>query len=263
MNYGDKGPAVRAAQVALGDAGHDPGPTDGILGDRTWDALRRYSRDLVLGWTPEVPQEVIDTLLGLGPTVPPPGGGSVPCGAIFEADLGGGVALYDVSHALPTHASKKYPIRTRAVEGVVVHHSGADGADGFLGLVNHASYCVEHSDWAGAAYHVWVSGTADRDGEGRIAVYRANPDETLAWATGGCNEITMGLGFQGDLSERMMTPDQRAAFEPLVGWMLSRHSLRTMALGLHSEAHRWGGRPKASCPGPFLTEMVRRYRGAL
>jgi lysozyme family protein len=53
---------IRVVQQALKDAGHDPGPIDGVRGSRTIAALRRYTAAPAPG-APEPQRAVIDEFL--------------------------------------------------------------------------------------------------------------------------------------------------------------------------------------------------------
>ncbi len=45
IKRGDRGPAVRRAQNRLNMRGYEPGPLDGLFGNRTHRAVRRYQSD--------------------------------------------------------------------------------------------------------------------------------------------------------------------------------------------------------------------------
>jgi len=45
IRRGDRGPAVRRAQNRLNQRGYEPGPLDGLFGNRTHRAVRRYQSD--------------------------------------------------------------------------------------------------------------------------------------------------------------------------------------------------------------------------
>lgn len=82
MRYGDKGTDVERLQQALIDRGYQLPEygADGHLGDETWDAIQRFSRDMGLGWAPEVPLGTMSELLKkpAPPVVVPPPATFVP-----------------------------------------------------------------------------------------------------------------------------------------------------------------------------------------
>ena len=45
LRRGSSGTAVRQLQEALKEAGHDPGPIDGIFGPKTEAAVKKFQRD--------------------------------------------------------------------------------------------------------------------------------------------------------------------------------------------------------------------------
>ena len=262
MRYQDTGERVRDVQVALGDAGHDPGPTDGVLGDRTWSALKGYCKERVLGWAPVVPQATLDSLMG--PAARPPPGGTVPDGATFEADLGNGVALYDVSAMLPRHESKVYS--TREPGGIVrayAHHSGALGADGYAGMANSAQYAIDHRGWPGMPYTAWLPYVPDIDADGRLVIYRGQKDVVRSYHTGGeANAHGVGYALQGDLSVTAPSIAQHRLFHAFVLWLARSYALSgDNGLSFHSESAQYGGSGKSSCPGPHVEALVKEARG--
>lgn len=180
---------------------------------------------------------------------------------IFEAQLAGGIALYDVSDVLPRHKAKNY--RNRPVADIVRqyhHHSGALGLPGLPGAAGAARYRIRKSGWPGHPYHFWLSYQADRDEQGRIVVYRCQPDAVLCYHTGGLNGGGLGICWQGNLTKRPPSSDQIEAAEALIPWLIERYP--GIGISWHSEAARWGGRSKPACPGPFVEDWLREYREA-
>lgn len=187
---------------------------------------------------------------------------TLPAEAIFEAEIAGGLALWDVSFLLPT-GGRKYPHRDpEGITRIYIHDSGADGQHGFDGARNSARYVVEHRHWPGAAYHFWCPSWPDRDAENRMAIYRMQRDDVLCYHTGGLNKTGIGVCVQGRLGERGGTPEQIDMLEGLLPWLRDRYRLLSDSdwLSMHSEAHRWGGHAKPSCPGPAMAAWVRAYR---
>lgn len=189
----------------------------------------------------------------------------IPDGAVYEARLAGGVALLDVSHLLPRHPTKHYRKRREpwAVERVYMHHSGAMGLMGYEGARGSARYCVQSRGWPGMPYTYWLSFVPDRTEADELVVYRCQRDEVRSYHTGGsANTHGVGVCWQGRLTSLRPSPAQYEMAEALVPWLEERHQLRTEWLSWHSEAHRYGGRRKAACPGPFVVDWAREWRDA-
>ena len=191
----------------------------------------------------------------------------LPPDAKFEAEIAGGVALYDVADLLPRHPTKRY--RRRPVEAIVRqyhHHSGALGRPGYEGAYRSALYIVrpEWRGWPGAPYHYWLSHAPDRDAQRRLAVYRLQPDAVRSYHTGArANTHGIGVCWQGDLSRTEPSPAQVEMAEALVPWLIERHELAVPdGISWHSEAGRWGGKGKPACPGPHVERWLREYREA-
>lgn len=110
--YGDTGEPIKQLQrnlLANGYALPQYG-ADGFLGDETWNALRAFSKDRGLGWTPEVPPAVMSAL-----ALPP----------VQVVDL---TAL----QSNPPHASSKFKLDStgkvvtrdpRTITGIVLHQT--------------------------------------------------------------------------------------------------------------------------------------------
>lgn len=124
MKYGDKGVDVENLQKVLIARGYEL-PTygaDGHLGDETWDALQRFSRDRGLTWQPEVP---FDSLAELIKRPAPPVVVRPP-----DGDFEPKVPFIDLRHLQkdPHPKSKVFGNRTvrravSAVTGVTLHQT--------------------------------------------------------------------------------------------------------------------------------------------
>lgn len=223
----------------------------------------------------------------------------IPEGADFEAVLSDNVVLYDVSHLLAEMSAElrdrmKEEVRRgerdsdsirhayggrdpEEIESIVIHKSGADGPDGYDGVVATTRFVVYHRGWYGCAYPFWMSKVLDRDEEGRLVVYRTQPDDVRSWHTGGrMNRVATAIGVQGaydgewDLTdrgiprvEREPSEDQIKALPLLVDYLAKRHGVE---LGRRHEDDDWGltghwehGKPV--CPGDYLRRWVMEYRG--
>lgn len=191
----------------------------------------------------------------------------LPDGAVFEAQVAGGIALYDISHILPAHPKRKYRERdVNGIERVYTHHSGALGARGYRGAVGTARYAIRETSkrkpWPGAAYHFWFAYHADRDLDGRLVIYRLQPDEARSYHTGEeANDHGLGLCWQGNLREKLPSADQIEMAEGFYPWLFETYSLTVPdGFSFHSEAGKYGGKSKPTCPGPHVTAWVKRWR---
>jgi hypothetical protein len=184
----------------------------------------------------------------------------IPPGARLEADLGHGVALYDVSHLLQRTPREQHRDPADIVR-VYHHHSGALGRDGYQGLAASVRYVVmmRKPPFPGPAYTYWLSYSPDLDGEQRMAVYRAQPDDIVSWHTGlAANRHGVAICWQGNLSKARPTAAQRRMSERLCLWLEDRHP--GLEHSYHAEAGRYGGRTKATCPGPHVRTWVDSWR---
>ena len=191
---------------------------------------------------------------------------NLPEGAILETMLAGGVALYDISHLLPT-GKRAYSKRSaKKIVRAYFHHSGALGASGFKGPYNSTKYVVDNRGFRGAAYHFWFPYEECKDAEGNLVVFRLNKDETRSYHTGKkANTHGIGCCFQGNLSKIPMSANQEELAEAFVPWALEKYplALDNTPLSFHSESGKFGGKPKPSCPGPHVTKWLVDYRESM
>jgi hypothetical protein len=205
----------------------------------------------------------------------------VPEGAVFEDQVAGGIALYDVSALLPVHKKKKY--EERDVGGIVRiynHHSGALGKSGYEGLLASTKYGIRdkkkkrkngdeyiQKGWPGQPYTFWYSFEPDYDDENRIVIYRANLDVTRSYHTGkDANGHGVGVAWQGNLTKVEPSAAQIEMAEAHFPWCLDRYGLTGAdykPFSWHAEAGEFGGKTKKSCPGPHVTAFVQDYRSRL
>jgi N-acetyl-anhydromuramyl-L-alanine amidase AmpD len=187
----------------------------------------------------------------------------LPSRAVFVEKLAGGCALWDISKLLYRHRTKHFGNR-KTVERIYLHHSGARGFPGFDGAANSARYVVNERGFPGPAYHYWLSYAPDVDANNRLVVYQLNPDRTRVWHTGGeANDHGIGVCWQGKLTGEEWRPSQEQyeMAEALLPWLLADHGLLLPgALSFHSEAGKYGGKPKAACPGEHIETWARNYR---
>lgn len=196
---------------------------------------------------------------------------TIPNEAEFEARVAGGVVLYDVVKALPRHKVKRYRDRDEPIERVFTHHSGALGRAGFEGMAASARYVVspkrpwkKNGDWPGFAYTYWLAYKADTDRQGNLVIYRGNHDETRSNHTGGTNDNSIAVVWQGNTTKKPPSSDQIEMAEAFYPWLVERHkaTLVQPALSFHAEAGKYGGRSKRTCPGSHLEMWLRGYRAS-
>lgn len=193
---------------------------------------------------------------------------TLPADARFEAEIAPGVALFDASHLLP---GKGYPRRDPAtIDRAFVHHSGARGRDGFAGLLASARYVTRAKPsgrgWPGMPYTYWIQDggpdDVDRDSEGRLVVYRGQPDDVRSYHTGGeANTFGVGVALQGNTTARPLSWSHEEGLEALLPWLIERHRLIVpFGIGWHSIASSMSGKSKPGCPGKAAEAwLVSRY----
>jgi hypothetical protein len=183
----------------------------------------------------------------------------LPPGAIFEAEIqhpsGETVALYDVSHLLPTRQGRPQKPRPRGAKIIrwYVHKSGGEGPDGWRGILAMVGYVIRKRTMPGAPYTLWAARAPGRDAEGRLVLYRLVADDRRSWHTGGkANDHGAALVLQGNTSRRDLTPDQRIVAEAALQYATGpRYPDLDAAdpVSTHSRSRRYGGTGKPVCPG--------------
>ena len=185
----------------------------------------------------------------------------IPPGAILEAVIphpsGETVALWDVSHLLPTRQGRPQKPRPAGAKIVrcYVHKSGGEGSRGFDGLLASARYVVTHRQFPGMPYTFWASTVPDVDPDGRLVLYRGAADDRRTWHTGGpCNDHGVALALQGNLSRRDLAPDQRRVGEAAIAYILTSGRYPDLdpahPISTHSRAKSYGAvKSKSICPG--------------
>lgn len=179
-----------------------------------------------------------------------------------------GVCVWDVSHLLPKRLHpRRADIRPEGqdIERLYTHHSGALGLPGFKGMLNSARYVVGQRDFPGFPYHFWFPYEPVVDPRGCLVIFRGHRDEYRAWHTGGrANDHGVAVCWQGDLRHKEPSPNQLELAEAFYPWAVQRYQLkRPDQLSFHSEADKYGGRKKPSCPGPHVENWLRRWRREL
>jgi len=202
---------------------------------------------------------------------------TIPNDALLETDLGDGVVLYDVSHLLKRHPTKKYLKRdAKKIAAIVVHKTGADGPPGFKAAEAMTNFCVDHRGWPGAAYTFILPRVPDEH-DGRLVVYRCNRDDVRSYHTGGqMNETGVGIGVQGNYDgewdllssglpriAREPTAAQWTMLKRLVDWLAISHGI---VVGRTGPDDDWGltghwEHGKIICPGDALRLWTQTQRG--
>lgn len=187
-----------------------------------------------------------------------------------------GIILVDISDILPRHKTKRYRKRSKPISRHFFHHSGRPGKPGFAGVRNMVRYCVEHRGWPGSPYTYWIPyfefwwwdfleeisemrGIIQPENDGTIGghdlvYFRCQSDELRTYHTGGlANSTGVATAFQGNTTIDGLSESQIEITEahiPFVGKPIS----------WHSEADRYGGKRKPSCPGRDAEKWLKAYR---
>lgn len=186
-----------------------------------------------------------------------------PAGAILEAVIqhpsGQAVALYDVSHLLPTKKGRPQPARPAGakIRRFYWHKSGGEGGPGIAGILAMVRYVVGKRMFPGAPYTFWAATAPERDAEGRLVGYRLVADDRRSWHTGGvCNDHGISAALQGNLSRRDLTPDQRIVAEAFTIYVTTSGRYPDLdaaaPVSTHSKAKTFGAKKsKSICPGSY------------
>lgn len=185
-----------------------------------------------------------------------------PESGIVEAVLKRSVIM-DVVHLLPTHRSKRWRKRDpQLINRVFVHHSGALGSEGFKGMRGSARYSVSDTPkkkgWAGFAYTYWLADLADLMPNGKLVIYRGNPDEARTYHTGGkANTRGTAFCFQGNRTRISPSEEQLIMGVDLVAHLRKRHTLASPdPFCPHSGSKPYGGTGKQTCPGSYIEQWI-------
>lgn len=214
---------------------------------------------------------------------------------IDDPDGGPGIVIIDVSAEIANYAEGKTIAAKRdgkkrkrkfsrrdpdKIDTLIIHKSGGNGPPGFRGALATTGYVVYHRGWHGAAYTFWASRELDRDPEGRLVIYRLQPDTVRSWHTGGrMNNVGIALGIQGNYDgqwdllssglpriEREPTEDQWYALPLFCDWVERTYPFIVFEQEDEDDdfgltGHWEHGKPV--CPGDALRVWVRRRRGEL
>lgn len=196
-----------------------------------------------------------------------------PAGAIFEAVIqhpsGQQVALYDVSHLLPTKKGRPQPARPAdaKIKRFYWHKSGGEGGPGLAGILAMVRYVVGKRMFPGSPYTFWAATAPDVDADGRLVLYRLVADDRRSWHTGGvCNDHGGSLALQGNLSRRDLTPEQRIVAEAGLQYVLESGrypDLGPNPVSTHSRAKKYGAKKsKSICPGTYAERWLDGWLAA-
>lgn len=199
----------------------------------------------------------------------------LPTGAILEAVIphpsGETVALYDVSHLLPTKQRRPQPARPNGakIQRLYVHKSGGEGGPGLPGIQAMVRFVVGKRMFPGAPYTFWAATAPERDAEGRLVLYRLVADDRRSWHTGGvCNDHGISLALQGNLSRRDLTPLQRIVAEAGIQYVTGYGGVGVRGprypdldpetpVSTHSKAKLFGAKKsKSICPGTYAERWL-------
>lgn len=185
-----------------------------------------------------------------------------------EPSLGAlGVAIYNVVDLLPVKKNTR-PLRRRVdrVKWLVIHESGALGADGLEGAINSAQYVITHRDFNGFAYHFWIP-YYEYVSDGYRVILRGLNDEDTGRHCSGVNDISCGVCLQGNLTERAMSPNQQTCMSALIPHLMAELEIPSYRnIKMHCDADEimgtqgTPGHKKASCPGGTAKAFVVAQR---
>jgi hypothetical protein len=147
--------------------------------------------------------------------------------------VNGAFVVNSVVDQLPIHPNKMYGTRRITdITTLVIHHTTGTTWDG---VINIASYHINHNDWPGIGYHYVINEFGQ--------IYLTNELETVSYHTGGENDYTVGIALQGDFTHDPPPPMQLAATQRLVNHLRGALGI-TGVLG-HKEAPG----QNTACPG--------------
>jgi hypothetical protein len=182
----------------------------------------------------------------------------------LEAQLAGGIRLYDAHRLLRRGARPPGRRAVSSINRIYVHHSGKLGAPGLEGLQVSADFSVRRSGFRTTAYHVWVPHAPVYDDDGDLVCYRGACDSWITNHTKGLNVRGFGVCLQGNTSTDGLSPSQAEILLALLPWCRERFELGWDDpdwLSWHSDSGRFGGRnPKPSCPGREAVAWLTDYR---
>lgn len=177
------------------------------------------------------------------------------------------VVVHNINDQMPTPARPRSNVRPEgtAINGVMVHHSGALGRAGVDGAIRSAEYVIEERDFGALPYHYWICRFPLLDCEGRYVVLRMAPDEERCWHTGQrANDEKVGVVLQGNTNSVPLTMFQRVCLGALLPSLAERHDLpiddKASWLGWHAIGKQFGAkRNKPQCPGKHAERFLKDW----
>ena len=118
--------------------------------------------------------------------------------------------------------------RTSTTE-IVLHHAAGDGSVEAI-----HNWHINGNGWLGIGYHFYIR----KDGR----VYRGRPEEMVGGHTYGVNSTTIGICFEGNFENEIMSPAQKNAGGELVGYLLEKY-LSVYKVSKHKDHNA------TACPG--------------
>lgn len=142
--------------------------------------------------------------------------------------------LENIKDALKKHPTKKYGVRPLTkIDAIVVHHTATDTATPEAV----ANWHVDHNDWPGAGYHIYVRKS------GKTCLM--NSLDTISYHCYNHNEHTIGLAFEGDFTRQSATQQEIEMGKRVVAWL--REELGELKVIGHKDMPD----NSTACPGEF------------
>lgn len=175
------------------------------------------------------------------------------------------IIIEDISEELPRHPHKRWPKRTSTSKSLTVHHTGGSTRlKGRSAPVATASFCVRANDpatsglegrgWPGIPYHYFIPFEPEVR-NGKIVVYRCQPNGALTNHAGPWNNESIGIALQGTFDARLFagrqpSDEQRTALFGLFDWLEGMLGIDCW----ERWPHAWRGKP--SCPGATVVSWL-------
>lgn len=181
------------------------------------------------------------------------------------------IRVVDVSAVLPSSRERSYSKRDPSkISEINLHQTEGNTKPPPGGLMATAEYFIAPDvdgkgssgrGWPGFAYTFYVPFQPPRDADGRLVVYRCQPDDVRSYHTRDRDRVGVAIAFQGtfrsvDGGKGDPAPDQVTAGEALIRHLLDRYHLDELDLYAHRD---WG---KRCCPGSELEILIDMLRAA-
>jgi hypothetical protein len=185
----------------------------------------------------------------------------------------GVLRLVDASAVLPrradTHYAKRDPF---SIALIIIHQTQGQVMPPPEGLLRTADYFITDDNparplqdgrgWPGFAYTFYVPFAPIADDDGRLVVYRCQPDDVVSFHTHGHDRDGVAVVFQG--SFRSLTNARGGApseaqlriLPELIAYLRARYGVGVDALKTHSDF------TKPDCPGFDLEQRIAALRAA-